>query len=119
MLRSRFAGRILWGMSTHASPVPDPIRDSIRVLAAYRNKTQAEVIIGTGIPKSTFIRRMHGGGWTVSEVRALAAFLGVEPRMLLDGPDALFQAAGVSMTTSGWSGRSRQPIPTPRVPLAA
>lgn len=110
---------MLWRMTTHASPSDDPIRDSVRVLAAYRNKTQAEVILGTGIPKSTFIRRMHSGGWTVAEVRAIAAFLDVDPKVVLDGPAPLFAAAGVSAPMSGWSGD----MPTPRLssdlPIAA
>lgn len=45
------------------------------------------------------------------KVSAIASGLGVDRNWLMWG--------GVAMTTSGWSGRSRQPIPTPRVPLAA
>lgn len=103
-------------MATQTSPVPDQVRDSVRVLAAYRNKTQAEVLLGAGIPKSRFIRRMRSGGWTVSEVRALAAYLGVEPSVIINGPDPLFQAAGLRTPTSGLSARNRhsgmRPEPT-------
>lgn len=93
-------------MDTATFPTIDPIAGVVHVLMAYPRRTQAEVAIGTGIPKRTLIRRMQHGGWTVEEVRSLAEFFQVDMRVLLDGPDALFRAAGLRLTTSGWSADS-------------
>lgn len=93
-------------MTTAHRDHPDPILTTVRVLAAARDHTQAEVILGSGIPKSTFMRRQQQGGWTVAEVRSLAGFLKVEPAVLLRGPSDLFRE-GVLTTTSGFAGGNR------------
>lgn len=95
-------------MDAATSSTPDPITGVVQVLSSYPKRTQAEVALGTGMPKRTLIRRMQHGGWTVEEVRSLARFFDVDVRVLLDGPDALFQAAGVRSTKSGWWADSRQ-----------
>jgi hypothetical protein len=74
----------------------------VHVLMSHPRRTQAEVALGAGIPKRTLIRRMQTGGWTVEEVRNLARYFGVDVRVLLDGPDALFVAAGIRPPTSGY-----------------
>lgn len=90
----------------------DPVRSVVRVLMAVTEESQADLTQATGIPKSTLIRRMARGGWTVRELQALSRHFGVEPEVLLGGPERLLtirvERRGSGGTTSGWSGRSRQ-----------
>lgn len=67
----------------------DPVRRAVRVLMAVEDETQADLTEATGIPKSTLIRRMRRGGWSVQELQALALHFRVEPAVLLGGAERL------------------------------
>lgn len=71
------------------------VTDVVRILLAYRHEQQTHLVLGTGIPKRTLIRRMNGGGgWSAAEVALLARHFDVPVTTFYAGPDALMAGAG-------------------------
>lgn len=79
-------------MTTASHDIDGSVTAVVRILMAYTRERQSDVCEATGIPKRTFIRRMGGdGGWSASEVAALANHFDVPVTAFYDGPDHLLR----------------------------
>lgn len=63
----------------------------VEILLAYKQESWSELMIATGIGKSTMIRRKSRGGWSAAEVAVLAEHFDAPVELFYQGPDALFR----------------------------
>lgn len=75
--------------SVEPSVVDDNVTRVVEILQAYKRLSLNELIIASGIGKSTLIRRRHAGGWSAAEVARLAEIFEVPVSVFYDGPDNL------------------------------
>lgn len=83
-------------MSTHAAEdrTDKNVTRVIDTVRANRGVTVKALIIKSGIPKSTWNRRRSAGGWTASELVAIAGALNCSPAMFLKDAAKLLPGAG-------------------------
>ena len=75
----------LWTKAQHAKN----IKRIIETIRANRDLTVAEVIRRSGLPESTYHRKMKVGNWEPHELAALAQALDVRARVFFDDADDL------------------------------
>lgn len=71
------------------SPVDLNVTRVLEILLAFRQVSLKELIIATGIGKSTMIRRRAAGGWSAAEVANLATALDVPVAVFYADPQTL------------------------------
>lgn len=79
----------------------------LRTVLANRGLSVSELLLKSGMTKSTYFRRQQHGGWTASEIAVLAQALNVPPSMFWEDPDDLFRLSRRD-TTAG----KRHSLPT-------
>lgn len=77
--------------ATHPEPgsIDSNVTGVLEILIAYRRVSFKELIVATGIGKSTMIRRRAQGGWSAAEVARLAEVLDVPISVFYEGPEKL------------------------------
>lgn len=78
------------------SPIDHNVSQVVEILMAYRGLKLKELIVATGIGKSTMIRRRATGGWSADEVARLSAALDAPVSVFYDGAEVLLKGANIS-----------------------